>query len=184
MPRNGLIEIMTFEEALASTPHRGWLKEDEARLLWDRVNQSPRGTVLEVGSYYGRSTVLLAHTGHRIYVVDPFVGFDTCDMSGEDAYKGLIENLMKRGLYNVTIFKQKIEEWSILPVVFAYLDGDHTFEGTVAQIKIAIEAGAKRMCIHDYERAGDGLEVVRAVASIPLNVVETAGRMAYCEVYS
>lgn len=56
----------------------GWLKEGQARLLWDEARALPRGaTVLEIGSHQGRSTVVLGtvmrEKGGTVLAVDPFV---------------------------------------------------------------------------------------------------------------
>lgn len=56
----------------------GWLKEGQARLLWDEARALPAGgTVLEIGSHQGRSTVVLGHAlaagGGTVIAVDPFV---------------------------------------------------------------------------------------------------------------
>lgn len=56
----------------------GWLKEGQARLLFDHARRLPPGSrVLEIGSHQGRSTVVLAKAlepiGGRVICVDPFV---------------------------------------------------------------------------------------------------------------
>lgn len=56
----------------------GWLTREQARLLWDRAVLLPAGgTVLEIGSHQGRSTLVLAlaarRAGARVVAVDPFV---------------------------------------------------------------------------------------------------------------
>lgn len=56
----------------------GWLKEGQARLLWDEARALPRGaTVLEIGSHQGRSTVVLGNAIRDkdgiVLAVDPFV---------------------------------------------------------------------------------------------------------------
>src|SRR3954447_19847504 len=56
----------------------GWLKEGQARLLWDEAMALPAGsTVLEIGSHQGRSTVVLGSAararGGTVIAVDPFV---------------------------------------------------------------------------------------------------------------
>lgn len=62
--------------AVADVP--GWLKEGQARLLFDQARTLPAGArVLEIGSHQGRSTIVLAHAlapaGGRVIAVDPFV---------------------------------------------------------------------------------------------------------------
>lgn len=56
----------------------GWLKEGQARLLFDQARRLGQGArVLEIGSHQGRSTVVLAKAvaplGGSVTCVDPFV---------------------------------------------------------------------------------------------------------------
>ncbi len=56
----------------------GWLKEGQARLLFDQARRlGPGARVLEIGSHQGRSTVVLAKAleplGGTVICVDPFV---------------------------------------------------------------------------------------------------------------
>lgn len=68
-----------FEAAWAyGDPIPGWLTRDQARSLWECGLTVPAGgTVLEIGSHQGRSTVVLAQAarqvGARVVAVDPFV---------------------------------------------------------------------------------------------------------------
>jgi hypothetical protein len=70
---NGAIHMGDFATAWkAADPIKGWLSEDEARHLFAaacRVNGDSR--IVEVGTYRGKSTVLLAHTGRGVTTVDP-----------------------------------------------------------------------------------------------------------------
>lgn len=169
----------TFNEVYEAIPGNGWLSENEAELLWYAVNQEV-GPILEVGSYQGRSTVLLAATLRRVYAVDPFDGFDDTN-DGEKIFLALRDNLLSRNINNVIIYRKRVEDWKHRPVGFAYLDGDHTFKGTMEQIEIAKSCGAMRICIHDYALSGDGLEIKRAIESSKLTVLKIVERMAYCE---
>lgn len=56
----------------------GWLKEGQAQILWDEATKlGDGGTVLEIGSHQGRSTVILGEAlrpkGGKVIAVDPFV---------------------------------------------------------------------------------------------------------------
>ncbi len=56
----------------------GWLKEGQARLLWDEARSlPPASSVLEIGSHQGRSTVVLGRAlregGGTVIAIDPFV---------------------------------------------------------------------------------------------------------------
>ncbi len=168
---------MTFEEAFNRVPD-GWLTEGEARLLWNTASKFT-GPILEVGCYRGRSTVLLAYLGRLVYAVDPFDGFDST-MSGREVLKIFLENLMSREIENVILFSTKIEFWIYQPVTFAYLDGDHTYLGTRAQIQAARKAGAIEVGIHDYNETGGGKDIIRAVEDEKLIVLERVERLAIC----
>ena len=58
----------------------GWLSEDQARRLWERARElSAPATVVEIGSYRGRSTIVLAAAapeGVDLVAIDPHAGND------------------------------------------------------------------------------------------------------------
>lgn len=176
--------MRTFEQVWSSLPGNGWLTKEEARLLHSSAAETT-GAILEVGSYYGRSTVLLASLGRPVFAVDPFDGFDS-DKSGDVVEAALRENLKTREIHNVTVFRQRIEDWDHrrFNVGFAYLDGDHTYLGTIRQVEAAVLAGASRICIHDWAKTGGGAEVKRAVEDSGLEVVRIVERMAKCRIPS
>jgi hypothetical protein len=115
-----------------------------------------------------------------VYVVDPFAGFDDNDPTGDLTHVAFNANLLSRGLY-VTLFRQRVEDWrpsSVLPIGFAFLDGDHTYRGTVAQVKAAIACGADVIAVHDVNDTGDGREVKRACLESLLGWEERVERLA------
>lgn len=154
-----------FEHVYFALPHKGWLSEKEASLLW-RMVQATSGPILEVGVYYGRSTCLMAAAAgpkRPVYAVDPFMGFDTTDVTGEGVRAAFEANLRSRGLTNVRLFPCRIEDWQPPSSVgLAYLDGDHTFFGTQAQIRAAWAASADVILIHDVNDKGDGILIREA----------------------
>ena len=58
----------------------GWLSCDQARMLYDRaVELTPTATVVEIGSFRGRSTIVLASAvpgGVEVVAIDPHAGGD------------------------------------------------------------------------------------------------------------
>lgn len=70
---------VTFDEAWAAVQDvPGWLKEGQARILWDEANKlGPGAKVLEIGSHQGRSTIILGEALRAkhgtVHAVDPFV---------------------------------------------------------------------------------------------------------------
>jgi len=68
-----LTEAKTFADAwTAADQVTGWLTEEEARTLFDAAMQTPEGgSIVEVGSFMGRSLTILAHTGRTVTSIDP-----------------------------------------------------------------------------------------------------------------
>jgi hypothetical protein len=173
------VQPKTFEEVYETLPGDGWLFKSEAELLWNAANAT-QGDILEVGCYKGRSTVLLASLGRLVHCVDPFDGFDS-DLSGDDIIKIFWQNITSRGLdKNIIIYRNKVEIWTNRSIGFAYLDGDHTYEGTIRQINKAVMCGAQSFCIHDYATSGGGREVLRALEYYRIAPVQIVNRMAHC----
>jgi predicted O-methyltransferase YrrM len=58
----------------------GWLSDDQARRLWDRAAELPQpSSVVEIGSFHGRSTIVLALAAPprtTVYAIDPHAGGD------------------------------------------------------------------------------------------------------------
>lgn len=157
----------TFAVVYESLPGNGWLSRAEAELLWEWVHKT-EGAILEVGSFKGRSTCLLGATGRKVYAVDPFEGFDSNDPSGVTIYRELCANLDGRRLSNVIVQPSRIENWLPKPCGFAYLDGPHTYHGTLDQVEKALACGVSVIAVHDVNDDGEGYEIKMAA-------VETLG---------
>lgn len=153
--------MLTFKEVYDSLPTDGWLSENEAQLLYYSAG-ARTGPILEVGCYMGRSTCLLAAFGRTLVCVDPFDGFHD-KLSGDD-----IEYRWKKNTErfpNVILNRCKIEHWcTTAEFGFAYFDGDHTYEGTIAQLKSITLP--KCFAVHDYNDDGGGAEVKRACLDV------------------
>lgn len=171
---------MTFEKLFESLP-TGWLTEVEARLLWDCVTRT-EGDILEVGCYFGRSTVLLAASGRQVHSVDPFGDDFSTDLKGDEIYKRFQQNLHTRSIDNVCHYRQKIENWQVTPCGLCYLDGDHTYDGTKLQIWKAQWCRPKIIAVHDVNDNGGGVEVKRACLEMLGPWKERVERLAMWEV--
>ena len=71
----------SFEDTLAGLRGvEGWLSDGQARRLWDRAREvPPGGTIAEIGSYHGRSAIVLASASAddvRVFAIDPHAGND------------------------------------------------------------------------------------------------------------
>ena len=70
-----------FADALAAARDvEGWLSDDQARVLWERARAvPPGGKIVEIGSYRGRSAIVLARASGgaaAVVAVDPHAGND------------------------------------------------------------------------------------------------------------
>jgi predicted O-methyltransferase YrrM len=68
-----------FPAALAAVRGvEGWLTDAQARRLWDAAQgMRPGGSIVEIGSYRGRSTVVLARASEApVVAIDPHAGTD------------------------------------------------------------------------------------------------------------
>ncbi len=82
-PRSDAVEAPArrFSDVLASVAHvEGWMTPAQARWLWDRASVlRPPATVVEIGSYRGRSAIILASAaapGVNVIAIDPHGGND------------------------------------------------------------------------------------------------------------
>lgn len=153
----------------------GWLTLEEAELLF-RIASACRGDILEVGCYKGRSTVVLAQTGRIVHSVDSFKDFVKADLSGETVKLEFLANT--KAFHNVRLYHTKVENWKVVPCGFCYLDGDHTYEGTISQICIAKKCEPTWIAVHDVNDHGGGKEIKRACMEQLGEWEERVGRLA------
>ena len=128
--------MMTLDEILETV--EGHLYEDEAHLLHRLASEAPAGTeIVEIGSYRGRSTCVLAHAaaqrGGYVEAIDPhytYVDGPATFGKADDSF--LRENLYRAGLDDyVTCYVMSSEAAAALdypPIGLVFIDGDHSYE--------------------------------------------------------
>lgn len=120
--------IKNLDHILDSIP--GFLSKREADFLYNVAHKNG-GNIIEIGSLYGRSTVILAealkNSGKkgRVYAIDPQY-FD------DSALGQLKDNLNKYDVGEfvevmVTTSEEANKNWN-KPVSFLWIDGDHTYK--------------------------------------------------------
>lgn len=162
-----------FQAAYDRCTSHGWLTEEEAKLLIEYAEKT-EGAILEVGTYMGRSATLLAALGRHLYCVDPWDDHFHSDLTGDQIYERFVDNVkhLPSKLKNCIFpFREKIEDWIVRPVGFAYLDGDHTPEGTLRQIQVALQCSPDYIAIHDLSDSGAG-RLIYDVATEYLGLIE------------
>lgn len=122
----------------------GWLEEDEADLLIAATHaacrlEQGRGAIVEIGSYCGRSTVVLANAarafgdGARVHAVDPHNGRVGAADQGVQSVAPTLErfrsNIAAAGVADVVEVVQKFSwdvSWSE-PIALLFIDGLHDY---------------------------------------------------------
>jgi hypothetical protein len=127
----------------------GWLRRSQAERLWEAATRvRPGGKVVEIGSFRGKSTAVLAHGARPdvlVYAVDPHAGNDRgpgewygSSESGEQDHAAFVANLAQAELRDRV---QYVREYSQLAhesvsgnVDFLYVDGAHGYRAATADL--------------------------------------------------
>jgi predicted O-methyltransferase YrrM len=157
----------TFDEVFTSITHvQGWMTRDQAHRLWSAAAPlRPGARVVEIGSYHGRSAIVLASAsaaGVEIYAIDPHGGNDRGPQQIEGAFEDgqadhetFLGNLRDAGVRDRVQHVRKPSQDAtedvpgLLEVV--YIDGAHRYQPAKADI---VRWGAKvapggTLLIHD-----------------------------------
>ena len=129
----------------------GWLTEAQARVLHAEAARA-RGTVVEIGSHLGRSTVVLASAADHVVAIDPF---PTSWRYGEsDTAARFRRNLAVADVDEVvTLIEDRSEDvltrWD-QEIGLLYVDGKHDVASCLRDLEWArwLPAGA-RFLVHD-----------------------------------
>ncbi|MCJ7438852.1 MAG: class I SAM-dependent methyltransferase [Acidimicrobiia bacterium] len=130
-------------EALAAVADvQGWMTPDQARRLWARARATRSGQrIVEIGSYQGRSAIVLARAapaGVEIVAIDPHAGNDrgpreihgTAD-EGRGDHEAFLANLAAAGVRDQVRHVRKPSSEALGevadPIDVLYIDGAHRF---------------------------------------------------------
>lgn len=132
----------------------GWMTKDELKWLYDRASES--NTVLEIGSWMGKSTyALCSGCKGNVFSVDHFLGSSEHKFMIErgckpfDVFK---ENVKK--FANLITLKMSSEEASkalCIPEKFdmLFIDGAHEYEDFLLDLKCWTDRARRLLCGHD-----------------------------------
>jgi predicted O-methyltransferase YrrM len=172
--------ITTFEQAWAAVADvQGWMTRGQGEAL-DQAARSapPGGTIVEIGSFQGRSTIVLAMAapeGARLIAIDPHAGNDR----GPNEFEGYAEaasadhagfnaNLAAGGVADRVTHLRMFSDAALTAVAgeidVLYIDGAHRYAPARADIRDwgARLADGGTLLIHDsFSSVGVTLAIAR-----------------------
>jgi hypothetical protein len=174
----------------------GWLTDAQADRLRAAAQRLGAGaTVVEIGSFRGKSAVVLAAaapSGARVVCIDPHLGSDRGPQEyaadhqrGEDDYEAFHANLARHGVTDVVEHVRALSSAALDavdgPVDLLYVDGAHRFRP--ASDDLIAWGGRVRpggtMLVHDaFSSIGVTLALLRHVAFGAWTYVGRSGSMA------
>jgi hypothetical protein len=139
----------------------GWMGEDELVWLYEKAKEM--SSIVEIGSWFGRSThALLSGCKGTVYAIDTFLGSPS-EIDGAHAFAKTGDVLVEF-LKNVGHFKNldAIQEDScIASKMFAdnsidmvFVDGDHAYEAVKKDLECWYPKCRKLFCGHDKDQDG------------------------------
>jgi SAM-dependent methyltransferase len=141
-----------FREAWSEvSPSLTWNHRPTARRLWRLARLPLPGTIVEIGSFLGNSTIYLAKAGGEVHAVDPHtprsmtqlaavVGPSAPNDSGSglgDTSQAFVRNLERFGVRERVVYHrasslEAAHHWDAGPVRLLYVDGMHTYDAVRA----------------------------------------------------
>ena len=157
----------------------GWLSDDQALRLWTRALDVPRGgRIVEIGSFQGRSTIVLASAardGVEVVAIDPHAGNDRgpqeidgfAQEAAED-HEAFHANLARAGVdgrvRHVRAFSHDALAAVDGPIDLLFVDGAHRYQPALADLREwgdrVVPGGS--MLVHDsFSSVGVTLALLR-----------------------
>jgi predicted O-methyltransferase YrrM len=137
------VQRPSFDDALrAVTGVAGWMTDAQARRLWERARAvAPGGRIVEIGSYHGRSAIVLAlgaDPSVEVVAIDPHAGndrgpqeLDGRAQEGERDHRSFVANLEQAGVRgrvrHVRLPSQDATREVDAPIDLLYIDGAHRY---------------------------------------------------------
>jgi hypothetical protein len=131
----------------------GWMTDAELTFLREQANRYE--SIVEVGSWKGRSTNEMLKMGAKVYAVDHWKGSDCIEEMAEmdDIYAEFMDNV---GHYpNLVVMRMpSLEAASMLQdkVDMVFIDAGHSYEDCIRDIEAWEPKATKLICGHDYDR--------------------------------
>ena len=161
----------------------GWMTPGQASALRDAAMRCPPGgRIVEIGSFRGRSTIVLAASSPpdvEIVAIDPHAGNDRGPQeiegygeAADDDHEVFTANLARAGVAgrvrHVRAFSDAAHEQVESPIDVLYIDGAHRYAPALADIRGwgARVAPGGALLIHDsFSSIGVTLAILRALVA-------------------
>jgi SAM-dependent methyltransferase len=182
-----------FASALAAVSEvEGWMTDDQARRLWDAARAvPPGGRIVEIGSYRGRSAIVLARAaapGSEVVAIDPHAGNDRGPQEiegyaseAESDHAAFLGNLEGAGVRDrvrhVRLPSERAHPEVTGDIALLYVDGAHRYGPARNDIRDwgARVAPGGTLLIHDgFSSIGVTLATLRLL--VPSRSFRYAGR--------
>jgi predicted O-methyltransferase YrrM len=140
----------SFDEVFASIADvQGWMSRDQAERLWAAASRlGASGRIVEIGSYHGRSAIVLSSAskpGVEVYAIDPHGGNDRGPQQihgefeeGQRDHETFMHNLRTAGVVDRVkhVRKPSQDATGDIPglIEVVYIDGAHRYEPAKADI--------------------------------------------------
>jgi predicted O-methyltransferase YrrM len=177
------VPAATFDAALRAVASvEGWMTDAQARRLWDAASRlSAPARIVEIGSFQGRSTIVLASAapdGVEVVAIDPHAGNDRGpqEIAGfEEAAQGdheaFLANLSAAGVRDRVRHVREFSSAALSSVPgevdLLYIDGAHRYRPALDDIRRwgeRVRPDGGTLLIHDsFSSVGVTLAILRSL---------------------
>jgi cephalosporin hydroxylase len=170
----------------------GWFPETTADALRGLIKEHDVSTVIEIGSFLGKSTAFFAENVVQTIAIDPFVAWpegndnDDARAAGEDFYEQFKANILEIRSHGArladiqVVRKTSVDAYESNPDLEAdlvYIDAVHDYKSVFIDCRMWLGRARKIICGDDYDENWPG--VMEAVDELFRSEVHLVGNFWY-----